>query len=231
MKYQRILVSHFGPAEVMELVEEELPEPQPGQVRVKILATGIVFADIAMREGFYPIQPPVPFTPGYDMVGVVDKLGEGVSSTEVGQTVAALPVTGAYAQYICLPATELVPVPDGLDPAEALCMVLNYLTAYQIMHRDGKIKSGERILVHGAAGGVGTALLQLGRLAGAELYGTASKGKHQILSDLGATPIDYKNEDFVESIMRLTGDGVDCSIRLVETTTNARTRRCARGEG
>jgi NADPH2:quinone reductase len=116
---------------------------------------------------------------------------------------------GGYAEFICLPASELVPVPSGVDPAEAVCMVVNYLTAYMAMHRAAKIRNDERILVHGAAGGVGTALLGLGKLAGLEMYGTASKYNHELVSALGATPIDYRTEDFVERIRGLTGDGVD----------------------
>jgi NADPH2:quinone reductase len=155
----------------------------------------------------------VPFTLGEDIVGVVDKLGEGVSTLEPGQTVAGgtfcLGIGGGYAESICLPASELVPVPSGVDPAEAVCLVVNYLTAYSELHRVANVKNGERILVHGAAGGVGTALLQLGKLAGLEMYGTVSKYNHELVSALGATPIDYHTEDFVKRIRSLTGDGVD----------------------
>ncbi len=161
----------------------------------------------------------MPFTLGEDVVGVVDKLGTGVSSLELGQTVAGgtwlLGVGGGYAEYICLLDSELVPVPSGLDPAEAVCLVVNYLTAHQHLHQIGKVRSGERVLVHGAAGGGGTALLQLGKLAGLEVYGTASKHNHQLVSALGATPIDYRTEDFVERIRSLTGDGVDVVVDTV----------------
>ena len=153
----------------------------------------------------------MPFTPGEDIVGVVDKLGEGVSTVEPGQMVAGVTFgdAGGYAEFICLPASELVPVPSGVDPAEAVCLVVNYLTAHMAMHRTANVRSGERILVHGAAGGVGSALLELGKLAGLEMYGTASKYNHELVSALGATPIDYRTEDFVERIRSLTGDGVD----------------------
>jgi NADPH:quinone reductase-like Zn-dependent oxidoreductase len=155
----------------------------------------------------------VPFTLGADVVGVADKLGEGVSTVEPGQTVAGATFChgglGGYAEYICLPASELVPVPPGVDPAEAVCVVVNYLTAHMALHRTARIRSGERILVHGAAGGVGTALLQLGKRTGLEMYGTASVVNHELVSALGATPIDYHTEDFVERIRSFTGDGVD----------------------
>src|SRR5262245_23837369 len=162
-----------------------------------------------MREGIHPEKATLPFTPGWDIVGIVARAGEGASKVAVGEMVVALPIHGGYAQYICLPEGELTPVPSGVDPAEAVSLVLNYVTAYQMMHRLGHASSGQRILIHGAAGGVGTALLQLGRLAGLEMYGTASLAGHQIVSDLGATPIDYERVDFVGEIHRLTGDGVD----------------------
>jgi NADPH2:quinone reductase len=144
-------------------------------------------------------------------VGVVDKLGEGVSTVEPGQVVACFTfgASGGYTEFICRPAREFVPVPPGVDPAQAVCVIVNYLTSYLAMHETAKVQAGERVLVHGAAGGVGTALLHLGKLAGLEMYGTASKYNHELVSSLGATPIDYRTEDFVERIRSLTGDGVD----------------------
>ncbi len=120
-----------------------------------------------------------------------------------------LPHFGGYTEFAYVPQNLLVPVPEGLDPAETVSVVLNYLTAHRMLHNSARVKKGKRILVHGAAGGVGTALLQLGKEAGLEMYGTASKGKHELVSSLGATPIDYRSEDFVERIRSLTGDGVD----------------------
>src|SRR5258707_1676791 len=146
---------------------------------------------------------------GSDMGGVVENRGPGVSAFEVGQTVAALTVYGGYSQYICLPEKELVPVPPGVDPAEATSLVLSYISAYQMLHRIAQVKRGESILVHGAAGGVGIAFLQMGKLADLHLYGPESKGKQERVSSLGTTPIDYTTEDFVERIFILTGDGVD----------------------
>jgi NADPH2:quinone reductase len=145
-----------------------------------------------------------------DIVGVVEKLGEGVSTVELGQRVSGGPLSdgGGYAEFICLPAGEVVPVPAGLDSAEAVCLVANYITAGLALQTAG-VQSGDRILVQGAAGGVGTALLELGKQEGLEMYGTASKHNHELVSTLGATPIDYRNEDFVERIRSLTGDGVD----------------------
>jgi NADPH2:quinone reductase len=142
-----------------------------------------------MREGVHPETPRLPFTPGWDLVGEVDRLGDGVSGIVPGQIVGALPIFGAYAEFVCLRQSELVPVPSGLDPAEAVSLVLNYITAYQMLHRSAKVKPGQRALIHGAAGGVGTALLQLGRLAGLEMYGTCSARGSSAVSELGGIPI------------------------------------------
>lgn len=211
MKHQRVVVTRRGGPDVLLVVKDDVPEPGAGGIRVKVLAAGVSAFDVMVRSGLFPGFPRVPFTPGVDIVGVVDELGEGVSTVERGQRVAALLGTGSggYAEFACLPAGEAVPVPSGLDPAEAVCVVANYLTAHQAMYRAGGVKSGDRVLIQGAAGGVGTALLELGRLAGLEMYGTASKHNHELVSSLGATPIDYRNEDFVERIRSLTGDGVD----------------------
>src|SRR5262245_15226372 len=205
----RVIVTHYGGPDALRVVEEDCPEPRGGQVRVRVLAAGVSLPDIMAREGVHPETPPVPFTPGWDLVGVVDRLGDCISGIEPGQIVAALPIHGAYAEFVCLPQRELVPVPSGLDAAEAVCLVLNYITAYQMLHRSAKVRRGERVLIHGAAGGVGTALLQLGRLAGLEMYGTCSSRGASVVSELGGTPIDYKHQDFVKEILRLTGEGVE----------------------
>jgi Alcohol dehydrogenase GroES-like domain len=171
MRHTRIIVTHYGGPDALRVVEEECPEPKDGEVRVRVLAAGVSLPDIMAREGVHPETPPLPFTPGWDLVGVVDRLGNGVSGIELGQIVAALPIHGAYAEFVCLPQRDLVPVPFGLDAAEAVSLVLNYITAYQMLHRSAKVRSGQRVLIHGAAGGVGTALLQLGsRRAGDVRY-------------------------------------------------------------
>ncbi len=209
MRHTRILVTHYGGPDALQVVQEECPVPKDGEVRVRVLTAGVALPDIMAREGVHPETPPVPFTPGWDLVGVVDRLGDGVSGIEPGQIVAAMPISGAYAEFVCLPQRELVPVPAGLDAAEAVSLVLNYITAYQMLHRSAKVKAGQRVLIHGAAGGVGTALLQLGRLAGLEMYGTCSPRGASVVSDLGGISIDYRHKDFVQEIRRLTGEGVD----------------------
>jgi len=168
MKNHRIVVSRHGGPDVLKVLEEDIPEPQAGEVRVKVLAAGVSAYDLMFRRSSrLPRTPRVPFTLGEDVVGVVDKLGEGVSTVEPGQMVAAatfsLGVGGGYAEFVCIPAADWVPVPPGVDPAEAVCLVINYLTAHVMLHRAANVQRGERALVHGAAGGVGTALLELGK--------------------------------------------------------------------
>jgi NADPH2:quinone reductase len=209
MKNRRIVVNQYGGPEQLRVVEEECSEPKHGEARVRVLAAGVALPDVMMREGIHPETPRLPFTPGWDLVGVVDRLGAGDSEIEVGQMVAALPIYGAYTEFVCLPKRELVPVPSGLDPGEAVSLVLNYVTAYQMLHHSAKVRPGQRVLIHGAAGGVGTALLQLGRLDGLEMYGTCSSRGASAVTGLGGIPIDYKDQDFVKEIHELTGEGVD----------------------
>jgi len=209
MKHTRIVVTRYGGPDALQVVEEDCPDPTRGEVRVKVLAAGVSLPDVMMREGIHPETPRLPFTPGWDLVGEVDQLGEGVTEIQPGEIVAALPISGGYAEFVCLPERALVPVPSGLDPAEAVSLILNYVTAYQMMHRSVTVRPNQRILIHGASGGVGSALLQLGRLAGLEMYGTCSSRGASTVGDFGAVPIDYQNQDFVTEIHRLTGDGVD----------------------
>ncbi|HEY7617460.1 MAG TPA: alcohol dehydrogenase catalytic domain-containing protein, partial [Terriglobales bacterium] len=140
VKHARILVTHYGGPEALQVIEEECPEPKDGEVRVRVLAAGVSLPDLLMREGVHPETPRLPFTPGWDLVGVVDRLGNGVSGLEPGQSVAALPISGAYAEFVCLPQCELVPMPPGLDAADAVSLVLNYVTAYQMLHRSAKVR-------------------------------------------------------------------------------------------
>jgi NADPH:quinone reductase-like Zn-dependent oxidoreductase len=209
MRYKRVVVTQYGGPEVITTTEEDIPNPKAGEVRVKVLAAGVGLPDVLAREGVHPETPHVPYTPGWDLVGAVDQLGQGVTGLELGQLVAAMPIHGCYAQYLCLPWRKLVPVPVGLDAAEAVALVLNYTTAYQMLHRSAKARAGQRMLIHGASGGVGSAMLQLAKLAGVEMYGTCSAEGAAVVRELDGIPIDYKNADFVKEIHRLTGDGVD----------------------
>jgi NADPH2:quinone reductase len=231
VKHTRIIVSHYGGPDKLRVVDEEYPEPKDGEVRVRVLAAGVSLPDVMMREGIHPETPPLPFTPGWDLVGVVDRIGSGASGIEPGQIVAALPISGAYAEFVCLSQSELVPVPSGLDPAEAVSLVLNYVTAYQMMHRSAKVGPRQRALIHGAAGGVGSALLQLGRIAQLEMYGTCSSRGASTVSSLGGIPIDYEQQDFVKEIHRLTGEGVDVVFDGMGGTHMWRSREALRRGG
>ena len=232
LKHTRVIVTHYGGPDTLHVVEEECPEPKHGEVLVRVLAAGVSLPDVMMREGIHPETPRLPFTPGWDLVGVVDQLGDGVVGVERGQVVAALPITGAYAEFLCIPQRELVLVPSGLDPAEAVSLILNYVTAYQMMHRSVKVRPGQRVLIHGASGGVGSALSQLGRLAELEMYGTCSSRSASTVSDLGGFPIDYQHKDFVKEIQRLTkNEGVDVVFDGIGGSHIWRSRKALRSGG
>ena len=231
MRHTRVIVTRYGGPDALRVVEEECPEPKHGEVRVRVLAAGVSLPDVMAREGVHPETPPVPFTPGWDLVGVVDRVGSGVSGIETGQTFAAMPIHGAYAEFLCLPKCELVPVPSGLDVTEAVSLVLNYITAYQMLHRSAKVRSGQRVLIHGAAGGVGSALLQLGHVARLEMYGTCSLQGASVVSDLGGIPIDYQHQDFVKEIHHLTSEGVDFVFDGIGGTHIWRSRKALRPGG
>lgn len=211
MRYKSVVVPKRGSSEVLQIVENDLRPPRAGEVRVKILATSVCQDDVAARVGNRPgpFLPKLPFVPGYAVLGVVDAVGEGVTEVSVGDRVAALTRLGGYAEYIFLGQQRLVHVPATLDPAEAVTLILNYAVAYQVLHRCVQVKSGDKALIIGASGGVGTAFLQLGKLANLKMYGLASRSKHSALTALGAIPIDYHTEDFVDVIRHAEPAGLD----------------------
>ena len=230
----RVDVVRRGGPEVMSAVEEPVPQPGPGEVRLRMLAAGVSAYDRMERSHWFPGFPRPPYTPGLDVVGVVESRGAGVTAPAEGSIVAGGPYSGGgcYASRLCRAADSLVPVPDGVDPTEAVCLVTNYLTARHVLHDTAHVRPGERALVQGAAGGVGTALLELGGLAGLELYGTASAHNHDLVSALGATPIDYRAEDVVARIHGLTGDGVDVVFDPIGGAAQLRqSYRCLRPGG
>lgn len=203
-----IVLPGIGEPETLEVRQRELPAPVAGEVLIRVEASGVSFAEQSMRRGLYPLQPKFPFVPGYDLVGVVTAVGPGVTAFTVGQRVAALTKTGGWASYTLLPAVGLVPVPDGVDPVGAETLVVNGLTAWQMLHRRARARSGQTILVHGASGGVGTTLVQLARHAGIRVIGTAAPRHHQALRALGVEPLDYNDPDLVGSVRRLAPGGV-----------------------
>jgi NADPH:quinone reductase len=193
-----VQVRRFGGPEELEVVDAQLPTARPGEVRVRVLASSLEYSDVLIRRHLYPqtIHRRPPFVMGYTVVGEIDQLGEGVRGFQIGDRVADMTVIGSNAAYRTLRAGGLTRVPAGLDTAEAATLILSWTTAYQLLHRAARVQRGQRVLVHGAAGAVGQALLVLGRLAGLELWGTA-RGEHAaLIRGLGATPIDYQREDF-----------------------------------
>ena len=210
-----VVAAKRGGPERLAMQDVTVPQPGPGEVRVRMLAAGVAFADLMIREGVYPIDLPWPRTPGYDIVGAIEAVGDGVELT-VGTRVAALTVHGSYALHRTLPADQCVPVPDDADPAQAVALVLNYLTARQMLHRVARLEAGDTVLVHAAAGGVGTAVLELARAAGIRVIGLCSGAKHERVRALGGVPIDYRKEDVAARVRALTdGRGVDAVLDAV----------------
>lgn len=209
MKYKSVIVTKRGGPEVLQVVENELRSPAANEARIRVLATGVGRTDINYRYGLSPFAPKVPFVPGYEVMGVVDAIGEGVTRVAVGDRVAALIGHGGYSEMIYLGQEHLAKVPASIDPADVVTIVLNYVSAYQMLYRVAKVKAGDKVLITGASGGMGTALLEMGKQAGLKMYGTASKSKHNVLTQFGATPIDYHSQDFVEVIHKGEPNGID----------------------
>ena len=228
---KRVVVDHYGGPEVLRVVEDDDPQPGPGEARVRVLAAGVSVTDAQLRAGTYLGVPKPPFTPGYDLVGVVEELGPGCSRLRVGDRVASLTVWGADAERVCVREADAVEVPEDLDPAEVVSLVLTYMTAYQLLHRMAKVKRGETVLVHGAAGRVGTAILELGAPAGLRLFGTAAAQDLPTVERLGAVAIDYRNEDFLAHVRELTGDGVDVALDGLGGALSLRSFRALRAGG
>ncbi|MFC3852242.1 medium chain dehydrogenase/reductase family protein [Salinispirillum marinum] len=228
----KIVIARHGAPEVLETTTGFAPLPKSGEVRVKVIAAGVGYSDVMAQRGGYPLAPKPPFTPGYDFSGIVDKVGEDVQGLNHGDHVVALnPFFGCYSEYLCIPAEFLVPYPKHLDPAKVCSLVLNYLTAYCILHKKANIKPDQTILVHSAAGGVGSALIQLARLTGVKIYGTASLAKHEIVKDLGAIPIDYKSKDFTDVIKSDYPQGIDAAFDSIGGINLRRTYKVVKPGG
>ncbi len=213
----RIVVPKRGNADVMQWIEGELPTPKANEARIRIEAVGVSGYDLMLRRYRFPGFPKTPYTPGEDVVGIVDAVGEEVADLMPGQRVAGWTFGegGGYAEYVCRPVDTLVPVPARVLPTTAAALITNYLTAELTLTHTVKAKPGERIFVQGASGGLGSALLELGKLAGHDMYGTATGDRLEYIKSLGATPIDYRNENRVRRLKKLTGGGVDIVIDLV----------------
>jgi NADPH2:quinone reductase len=228
---KRVLVDHYGGPEVLKVVDETDPRPGPGEVRVRVLAAGVSFTDAQLRAGTYiPGAPKPPFTPGYELVGVVEEVGPDNSRLRVGDRIGALTVWGADAESVCVPEAGAVDVPDDLDPGEVLSLLFPYMTSYQVLHRTAKVKRGETVLVHGAAGRVGVAALELAAVAGLRVFGTASARDREKVEALGAVAIDYRNEDFLARV-RGEASGVDVVVDSLGGPISLRSFRALRPGG
>ena len=214
---KQVWIPRIGEPEVMELREAPDPSPKAGEVRVRVRASGINFADILARMGLYPDAPKLPAVVGYEVAGVVDGIGDGVEGVRDGDRVVATTRFGGYSDVVCVPRQAAFAVPDGLDFEAAAAIPVNYLTAWLMLVRLGHVQRGETVLVHACAGGVGLAAVQICRHFGAEIIGTASAGKHDRLREMGVSAcIDYRTRDFQVEVAKLTdGRGVDIALDAI----------------
>ena len=201
-----VVATARGGAEVVAVQPVRIDEPAVDEVRVKVEAAGISHADLLMMQGVHPERRRPPFVPGWDVVGVVDRVGSGVDAFRVGDRVAALTISGGWAELAVAPAARTVVVPDGLDPAEAVCAVMDGVVAYQMLTRTAAVNPGDVVLVQGGGGGVGTALLHMASALGVQVLATDRASKREALEARGATAIDFEREDVVERCRNLTND-------------------------
>jgi NADPH:quinone reductase-like Zn-dependent oxidoreductase len=207
-----LVLREFGGPEGFELRALPMPAAGPGEVRVRVLAACVQFTDVIIRKGKYPgMRQRPPMVLGYDVIGDVDQVGPGRLAFTVGDRVAALTVTGSYARYRTLAATDLVSVPRDVDAAEAATLVLSWTTAYQLLHREARVKAGQRVLIQGAAGAVGQALIALAKLAGLDVWGTVRGEQAELVRSLGATPVAFAQQkplDLVPGVFDAVFDGI-----------------------
>ncbi len=208
---KRVVITKAGGVSAITTQPMDRPKPEAGEVCIKVAYAGINFADLLMRMGFYRPRPPFPFTPGYEISGVIEALGEGVTGLQVGAKVVAAMRNGGQASFVVTPVDRVIPLPKGISLKEAASTPVTYMTAHHMLHHLGHVRPDEKVLIHGGAGGVGTAALQLCKWAGVEqVWATSSKPKHHIIKQYGARPIDRHNEDFEAIIKSETnGLGVD----------------------
>jgi NADPH:quinone reductase-like Zn-dependent oxidoreductase len=207
-----VWITNPGPPDVLEVRETPDPPLRKGEIKVRVRAAGLNFAEVMARQGMYPDAPPPPSIVGYEVAGVVEALGEGVAGPAVGTRVLALCRFGGHADVVVVPELQVLPIPDAMSFEEAAALPVNYLTAYHMLFRVAAVRPRERVLVHMAAGGVGLAVLELCRtIEGVETFGTASASKHDVLREKGCThPIDYRTHDYADVVRNLTGGrGVD----------------------
>lgn len=228
MAMKQVWIPKIGAPDVLEVREASDPEPQAGEVRIRVAAAGINFADIMARMGLYPDAPKLPTVVGYEVAGTIDAVGADVSDLEVGQRCFAMTRFGGYSSVVCVPPSQVQPIHDGLSFEEAAGIPVTYITAWLMLMHLGNVQPEDRVLVHAAAGGVGQAALQICKWRGAEVLGTASAPKHDRLREAGvAHCIDYRNQDFEEEVMRITdGEGVDIVLDAVGGKSYSKSYNC-----
>ncbi len=229
--YRAVMLTKKGGPEVLETVELPLREPAAGEARMRVLACGAGTTDVMMRRTYYPYAPKIPFVPGYEFVGEVEAIGDGVTAVKVGDKVCALTIHGGYAERIYRAANELVPVPAGLDDAAVVALILNYVTAYQMIHRTAKQTAGQTALVTAANGGVGQAMLELLRVASITAYGAASARSHELVRSLGGIPIEGRDAPVDRGLRAVRPEGVDASYDSLGSRYIGQCRRATRRGG
>lgn len=216
--YRAVVADRSGGPDVLRVEHRPLRPPATHEVRIAVLAASVSRPDVTARQGsglysgtrLSKARPP--YVPGYSVVGDVDAVGSGVSGVAVGDRVGALTVVGGYTEYLHWPGNRLIPVPPALAPDDAVPALLNFIVAYQSLFRRARALPGERALIVGASGGIGTAVLQLGALAGVEMVGLASTAKHATVRSLGATPVDYRSDDVMAELHAAAPDGFDVVV-------------------
>jgi NADPH:quinone reductase-like Zn-dependent oxidoreductase len=204
-KIQKVLITEFGDEDKLEIVDDDIPEPAMGEVQIAVEYSIVSGSDVNMRRGTYPFQKKAPLTPGYSVIGKLRTNGQRCSRFQVGDRVACLSKYDGQAELVNLPERFLVPVPEGADPKLAVALVLDWMTAYEMLHHAAHVKSGQRVFVHGLSGAVGGALLALAKLQGAEVFGTASARKHDAIRRLGAVPFDYSSNTWIAAMKERGG--------------------------
>jgi NADPH:quinone reductase-like Zn-dependent oxidoreductase len=220
MKNKKAIIKEFGKPSVIQIVEENIPEPNHGEARIKIEASTVSSTDIFIRKGIYPLlkQKP-PLTLGYDFVGYIDKIGEGVTNVKVGDRVCSIVMTGGNAEFICISAAELIIIPKDADANSAACLALSGISAYQMFTHFAKVKKGQRILIHGGSGAIGDTLLQLGKLNHCEMAATASANKHDLIKSYGAIAVDYHSPNYFTELKKHSADGFDAVFDFTNQTS------------
>jgi len=223
--YRAIQLKGKGGLDQLQEVELPLEAPKQGEIRIRVRASGAGFTDITKRTGSYPFRPAFPFVEGYEVAGDIDAIGEGVTGFVLGQRVCALTVYGAWAEYFTRDAEHFVPVPEGLDDAETIALILNYVTAYQMIHRTAGMQPGQTAVVTGANGGVGTALLELLRVHGVRAIGLAARRHFDLVKSLGAEPIESRTKPVDAAVHEVLPGGADV---VFDGLGGALTRECIR---